>query len=104
MDVKIKNSWVNDEIIEEEEIENEEEIKENNIIDKKTFNNLMDVPNNPIEEFNFKEFMKKIDEPKKEIPKIKKERKRLFEFRENKINYYYIIPIIGVATFMMLMK
>ena len=35
-------------------------------------------------------------------PKVKQERKRLFEFRDKQINYYYILPIIGVTAFLLM--
>ncbi len=113
MDVKIKNSWVNDENTEESD---QNELEDNNsipivedksIIDKKTFNNLMEVPNNPIDEFNFDNFMKQIHVQKEknieERKVIRKERKRLFDFNKGyKINYYYVLPLVGIGAFLLL--
>jgi hypothetical protein len=96
MDIKINNSWVND----DEEVEEPIIETKNDVIDNKTFNNLMDVPIDPIENFNFDKFMNNIEQPKKS--KIKQERKRLFEFREKKINYYYVLPIIGITAYLLI--
>jgi hypothetical protein len=118
MDIKINNLWVNDE--EENIIEEEEEIigetiidalghpeGNKNIIENKEFNNLMNVPNNPIDDFNLDNFMKNLDEPVKEDiieKKPKPKRKKLFEFGGKKINYNYVLPIIGIASIYFLMK
>ena len=96
MDIKIINSWVND----EEEIEEPIIENKNEVIDNKAFNNLMNVP---IENFNFDNFMNNIEQPKQQIkPKVKQERKNLFEFRDKQINYYYILPIIGVTAYLLM--
>ncbi len=60
---------------------------------------------NPIDEFNFDNFMKhihvQIEKNIEERKVIRIERKRLFDFNKGyKINYYYVLPFVGIGAFL----
>jgi hypothetical protein len=94
MDINFKNTWIDD------DNENIEVIKEDE------FNDLMGVPKDPIKSFNIDEFFENMDNPKKQVKKLKTNSKRVFDFKDNKptLNMYYILPIIGVITLFVLNK
>lgn len=105
MDIKVNNSWLNESDNENVEENNEtnaenEPIEEisNEYIDNKTFDDLMNVPRFK-EKININKFL---NDETKEIKSEKK--KRLFNFNkknEIKINYYYVIPVVGVLGYFM---
>ena len=104
MDIKVNNSWLNESDNEEinEENDNNESL---DIIDEESFNKLIDKPINPVNsenKLNIDEFLKNIKQPT--INQNKKEKKRLFDFNDAKvnINYYYIVPVVGVLAFMLM--